>query len=79
MENRSAQRLRTIKGGSILFGVAPSIDCIVRNLSDTGACLQVDSPVGIPEDFTLLTRPELRKRDCHVMWRATNRIGVRFV
>jgi hypothetical protein len=79
MEHRVSPRLRTIKGGSILFGVAPSIDCVVRNMSEAGALLAVQSTVGIPADFTLLIKPELKKRDCHVMWRAADRIGVRFV
>jgi hypothetical protein len=79
MEHRVSPRLRTIKGGSILFGVAPSIDCVVRNMSEAGALLAVQSTVGIPADFTPLIKPELKKRDCHVMWRAADRIGVRFV
>jgi hypothetical protein len=80
MDNkRDSPRLRTIKGGSILFGFAPAIDCIIRNMSKTGAMLAVESPVGIPDDFILLIKPELTKRACHVMWRAPDRIGVKFV
>jgi hypothetical protein len=78
-EKRQAPRRRTLKGGSILFGVAPVIDCVIRNMSDTGAQLAVDSPVGIPDEFTLLIRPELIKRNCRVAWRKGNRIGIRFV
>lgn len=78
-ENRRASRLRTIKGGSILFGLAPSIDCVIRNMSDTGAMLAVDSPVGIPDEFTLLIKPQLIKRSCRVVWRKADRIGARFV
>lgn len=77
-ERRATQRVRTIKGGSILFGVVPAIDCIVRNVSETGACLEVASPIGIPDEFTLLIKPELRKRDCKVAWRSISRIGVCF-
>jgi hypothetical protein len=77
-ETRGSPRLRTFKGGSILFGVAPAVDCVVRNLSDTGACLEISNAVGIPDDFTLLIKPELRKRDCHVVWRDAGRIGVKF-
>jgi hypothetical protein len=77
-ENRHDQRLRTFKGGSIIFGFAAAIDCVVRNLSATGACLEVESPVGIPDDFTLLMKSELIKRNCHVAWRSTHRIGIHF-
>ena len=76
---RQSPRLRTLKGGSITFGFTTAIDCIIRNLSETGACLEVESPVGIPDDFTVLIRPEIIKRNCRVIWRHAKRIGVRFV
>lgn len=71
--------MRTFKGGSIIFGLVPGIDCVIRNLSDTGASIEVASPVGIPDDFTLLIRPETIKRHCRVEWRLANRIGVQFI
>jgi hypothetical protein len=77
-EQRSSPRLRTFKGGSIMFGSTAAIDCIIRNMSDTGAALEVENPVGIPDDFTLLIRPEIIKRNCQVVWRTKRRIGVRF-
>lgn len=78
-EQRKAARMRTFKGGSIIFGIAAGIDCIIRNLSDTGAAIDVKSPIGIPDDCTLLIRPEILKRNCHAEWRSANRIGVRFI
>ena len=78
-ENRRAPRLRTLKGGSILFGAAATIDCVIRNISETGAALEVESPVGIPEEFTLLIKGEIIKRKCRVAWRSAKRIGVRFI
>ena len=73
-----APRQRTFKGGSIAFDRAASIDCLVRNLSATGACLEVETPVGIPDEFTLIIKPEYLRRSCRVAWRAVKRIGVRF-
>jgi len=78
-ERRHARRLRKLKGGSITFGHVASIDCIIRDLSKTGAALEVASPVGIPDDFKLLIRSEMQTRDCRVVWRSVNRIGIRFV
>jgi len=77
-EHRRSARRRTIKGGSILFGPGAAIDCIVRNISKTGAALEVESPIGIPDTFTLLVKPEVTKRNCAVIWRSAKRIGVRF-
>jgi PilZ domain len=78
-EKRQSPRARTLKGGSILFDLAPAIDCIIRNLSETGAMLTVERAAGIPEEFTLLIKPELIKRNCRVIWRKIDRIGVLFV
>lgn len=77
-EHRGSPRLRTLKGGLILFGTAPAFDCVIRNMSDTGALLVVN-PVGIPDEFTLVIKPEMRKRACRVAWRSADKIGVRFV
>ena len=75
--NRAAQRHRTLKAGSIAFG-GGAIDCLVRNISATGAALEVASPVGIPDTFTLLISGEEAGHHCRVAWRRENRIGVAF-
>ena len=75
---RSAPRHRVLKAGTISFGHAAGLDCLVRNVSDHGACLEVESPVGIPDAFTLVIRADDLRRPCHVAWRAARRIGVRF-
>ena len=74
-DHRIAPRHRVLKGGSIRFG-GGSIDCTVRNLSNTGAALEVTSPVGIPTEFTLVT--DSVQRQCRVVWRKEKRIGVTF-
>lgn len=76
-EKRIAQRHRVLKGGKIEFG-GGAIDCTIRNLSNTGAALDVTSPIGIPDRFTLRFISENRQIDCHVVWRRERRIGVRF-
>ena len=50
---RAAPRHRVLKSGTIEFS-GGGIDCVVRNLSDIGAALEVASPMGIPQDFNLL-------------------------
>jgi hypothetical protein len=77
-EHRYKPRLRTFKGGAILFGKMASVDCIIRNISETGAALEFKGQVDVPDDFKLLIKPELIKRECHVVWRSPGRLGVRF-
>jgi len=54
------------------------MDCTVRNASETGAALDIESPAGIPDEFILVIKPEIAKRNCRVAWRAAKRIGVQF-
>jgi hypothetical protein len=77
-EKRTASRHRVLKAGNILFG-GGAIDCTVRNLSQTGAALDVASPMGIPENIKLLIPADGKQFDCRVVWRKERRIGVMFV
>lgn len=77
-ERRNIPRLRTLKGGLIQFGTAPSFECTIRNMSDAGALLMVN-PAGIPDEFTLVIKPEMIKRPCRVAWRSADKIGVSFI
>jgi hypothetical protein len=50
----------------------------VRNLSPSGACLEVANQVGIPDDFVLVVEHEHLTQPCHVIWRSGTRLGVAF-
>jgi hypothetical protein len=58
---RIVPRRRILKAGSIESGGEP-IDCNVRNLSETGAALDVLSPLYIPDRFTLVVWTDQLKR-----------------
>ena len=77
-EKRKVQRHRTLKAGSIAFNRAGTIDCRVRNLSPAGACLEVASPLGIPDQFVLVVDADHLQQPCHVIWRTATRMGVAF-
>ena len=77
-ERRKVQRHRVLKAGSIGFNRAAGIDCRVRNLSPAGACLDVASQIGIPDDFVLVVESDHLKQPCHVIWRSGSRMGVEF-
>ena len=76
-ESRVAPRKRILKAGRIEFGFG-AIDCVVRNVSDTGASLDVESPLGIPDQFDLIIVIDRFRRRSHVVWRKEKRIGLRF-
>lgn len=77
-ERRKVQRHRTLKAGSITFNRDGGVDCRVRNLSPAGACLEVASQVGIPDDFVLVVEVDHVRAPCHVIWRTATRLGVVF-
>jgi len=78
-ERRAKQRGRTLLGGKIVFnGGRSAIDCVIRNISEDGACAQVESPVGIPEQVLLTITGESEVRSCVVAWQSANRLGLTF-
>jgi hypothetical protein len=78
IENRKCQRHKVFKAATIEFNRAGGVSCIVRNVSDGGACLEVASPFGIPADFDLHIVGHTGGRHCHTVWRTEKRIGVAF-
>ncbi len=78
MEHRKSVRHRVFKAGVIEFNRAGGISCTVRNISDGGACIEVASPIGIPEDFDLHIASDRRTVACRRVWVHDKRMGVSF-
>jgi hypothetical protein len=76
-EKRVAPRHRVLKSGTIEFG-GGVINCTVRNVSNDGAALEIASPVGIPDKFTLALPNDGLHFRCRIVWRKEHRIGVAF-
>jgi hypothetical protein len=75
IEKRSAERRPALKAASIIVGVS-AIDCSVRNMSETGAALDVISPLDIPSKFLLIH--VAGRKLCEIVWRNESCIGVNF-
>jgi hypothetical protein len=57
----------------------PPIVCMMSDVSDTGARLDVVDETPLPDEFILqLSRTGKPFRRCHVVWRRRSEIGVRF-
>lgn len=77
VETRVAPRFRVTKPAKIDHG-GDKINCVVRDISATGAAIEISDVVRIPDHF-LLSIPEDRlKLPCRVVWRTRYRIGVTF-
>jgi hypothetical protein len=78
-ERRKQLRRRTLKAAKILIDGKSVIDCKIRNQTYKGACLEVASPIGIPDIFELSIPVDNVKHKCRVSWKDPKRIGVYFI
>ena len=76
-ERRAASRQRVFKAGSIEFDGA-GVDCVIRDISRLGAGIEVGSSVGIPREITLCFLTRRVRRNCYLVWRKENLLGVMF-
>ena len=76
-DRRSSPRFKRLKGARIVWPTGTAVTCVVRNLSETGAKIEVHSPV--PGTFDLLFDGDQLRRSCQVVWRREGQIGVRFL
>jgi len=77
-EKRATFRKRVLKTAQIILSdKAPKLDCAVRNLSNTGACLQLSTTYGIPMSFDIVL--DGVRRPCRVVWRTDTKMGVTFI
>ena len=54
--------------------------CVVRDMSATGANITIDDPNSLPGKLRLaFTRDARTGRNCEVVWRRGQSVGIRFV
>ncbi|RZN10297.1 PilZ domain-containing protein [Bradyrhizobium genosp. SA-3] len=79
VETRRAPRFRVAKPAQIERG-GDKIPCVIRNISTSGAALQLShSTDRIPTAFTLIIPEDDLMLPCRVVWRTPFRIGVTFI
>ena len=52
------------------------IECVVKNISDTGCTLRVTATIGISQDFDLMIGGV--RHHCRVKWKAGTKMGMKF-
>lgn len=83
LDTRNEQRLQPRRHTMIIAtlvydGGRSRVDCVIRNLSEGGAKLEVATVRGIPQTFDLMV-PAHRPHHCRVVWRSLKELGVQFV
>ena len=78
-ERRQDVRNRTYLGGRLSFNRQFStFDCVVRNLSERGAMIQLDHVSARPDHIELNIAQRRRRFKAHVIWRHLGAAGLRF-
>jgi hypothetical protein len=78
-QKRASVRSKAFLKAHIRIHNLPAMDCVVRNVSPSGARLEVDETFALPMEFEL----EIPQRGvvlmCEVKWRRDDLVGVKFL
>jgi hypothetical protein len=78
-ERRRIQRTLVTISAKLIVNDRPSlVDCVVRDLTNVGACLELASARTVPDAFDLTFDSARSSRRCQVRWRSQDRVGVAF-
>jgi hypothetical protein len=80
VERRRSRRRDAFKMGGIFFSERlPPLDCLVWNVDDHGAMLEISPDAALPEVFRLIATSLFIDQGCNVVWRSGRKVGVEFV
>jgi hypothetical protein len=77
-DKREKPRRRTYLGGRVVQDDGISIACVIRNVSASGAMIEVPPLTTVPDEWTLLDMKHALAHRVVVRWRKDTRLGVRF-
>jgi PilZ domain len=79
-KKREARKSLSQPGWITLEGGFAARQCVVKDLSATGAKVVIDDPNALPAKLRLAFSRDARTgRRCEVVWRRGNSVGVKFV
>ena len=79
LEERRSERVRSILRATIRFyDRNRTMDCIVRSISLSGARLELDQTLVLPEEFELAIPQRGAMLQCQLKWRTKAAVGIRF-
>jgi hypothetical protein len=79
-ESRTKIRKRCFLGARIQFNNRRStFDCLVRDISEGGARLELATLESMPDEFDLVIPQHERQYRAKVVWRRNGKCGVRFL
>jgi hypothetical protein len=80
IDRRDSPRRKTRFKATVVFGAdRATANCVVRDLSDTGARLKIDRPDGLPTQFHLIWVAARAVVHVEAVWRSREEVGVKFL
>jgi len=78
-DRRKSARDKVLLGGvAEISEIGSTMDCVVRNLSESGACVEFNAPANLPDEMSLTIKRKGRSYFAKMIWRHANRIGLAF-
>lgn len=79
VESRRAERVRSFLRARIVFNNQNStIDCTVKNISQTGAKIEIANSLSVPAEFDLDVPQRGKVYRAKIVWRDADSMGVTF-
>jgi hypothetical protein len=79
LDRRQSTRDKVIYGGVAEINERGStMDCVVRNISEQGACVEFNSAAKLPEQIRLAIARKGRSFLARLIWRQANKVGLAF-
>lgn len=77
VEKRAEHRRKMLKGGTVHFNKGySSLECVIRDISSSGARIQMGETFGVPTRFVLSIAGEDTRIEASVRWRNSRYIGL---
>lgn len=76
IEKRASTRMPLSDQAEIHLPFGASVSCIIRDRSEGGFSLEVNSVLGIPDTFTLIVRRTGETFASRVVWKKPRNIGI---
>ena len=77
-ERRASPRKSVLLPGTIESKGGGSTPCLVRDVSISGASLEVANPTDVPDFVTLVVAAAEMRVRCRVVWRGETQLGLAF-
>ena len=79
LDRRQSARDRVLFGAVAKFKTPDTaVNCVVRNISDAGACVEFDSAAKLPDELSLSVPRKGRSFLATLIWRQAGRVGLAF-